>query len=103
MTSEKALNYRTGSGSDLAVAKLRLRLPLWLSLSQRPGRYRFLFCSCPHTKSISPTSPRHLLGSHRLARKECLHAPATRSLFVQTLPAEIGTTPSRHPVSRCHV
>ncbi|MFN2510909.1 MAG: hypothetical protein ABR568_05625 [Pyrinomonadaceae bacterium] len=37
-----ALNYRTGSGSDLAVS---LPLTQALSLSQRPGRYRFRFCS----------------------------------------------------------
>jgi hypothetical protein len=52
------LNYRTGSGSDLAVTvplnqsfgsitrlKLNLKLKRSLSRSQRPGRYRFLFCS----------------------------------------------------------
>jgi predicted alpha/beta superfamily hydrolase len=43
----RPFNYRTGSGSDLAVAKdsnCVLDCP-WLNLSQRPGRYRFLFCN----------------------------------------------------------
>jgi len=36
-----ALNRRTGSGGDLAVA---VPLKQGLCIAQRPGRYRFLFC-----------------------------------------------------------
>ncbi len=41
ITSDIALNYRTGSGSDLAVATDSIVLVVL----RRPGRYRFLFCS----------------------------------------------------------